>query len=150
MNESLGKIIGEIFDDLTKMASKTWDNLFNFFKSVSKEQYDAINQYGGLGKVLQDAWSIENQSKGELALKDVIAWLKSHLPKDMRCRGCMIVLDKTLVTPTELSFPHHYYVCFLDTNNEILHEKPQIFFHCNVIDAELQQSFAGKDMIIFG
>lgn len=150
MNESLGKIIGEIFDELTMMASKTLDNIFDFFQSASKEQHDAIKQYGGLWKVLQDAWNIENQCRGELALKEVIAWLKGHLPKDMRCRGCMVVMDKSMVTPSDISFPHHFYVCFLDANNEILHEKPQIFFHCNVVDVELKQSFAGKKMIIFG
>ena len=150
MNDSFGKIIGGVIDDLAKMVSKTWDNIFAFCLSLSKEQCDAVKQYGGLGKVLQDAWNIENQCKGELTLKDVISWLKGHLPSSMKCRGCMLVLDKIMVAPADSSFSHHYYVCFLDTNNEILHEKPQVFFHSNLIDTELQRGFAGKEMIIFG
>lgn len=150
MNEKFVKIIGGVFDDLAKMTSKTWDSIFHLFKSASQETIDAINDYGGLGKVLQDAWNIENECKDALSLKEVISWLKAHLPKDQRCKGCMIMMDKTLVSPDEIKFLHHYYICFLDENNEILFEKPQIFFHCNIIDADLQQSFAGEEMIIFG
>lgn len=142
-------IIEEIIATLQRGAIRTLDGIPKFWETCTTEWRTAVKEYGGWGKLLQDAWNIESKVVETLSLKEVVAWLKGHLPKDLRCRACMTVLDKELVATEESALPLHYYVCFLDGKGEILLDRPQVFFHCKAIDAQLRENFGGKDMIVF-
>lgn len=142
-------MINVIFNELREITVKSLDGLANFINNLSREKQKEIDEYGGLGTLIIDMFKIKNQNSETLSLQEVIAWLKAHLPKDMRCRACMTVLDSRFIIPQDVSFKFHYYVCFLNEDGDILFDKSQIMFHCNVIDAELQQSFNGKNMIVF-
>lgn len=142
-------IIEEIIATLQRGVIRTLDGIAKFWETCTTEWRTAVEEYGGWGKLLRDAWNIENKVVDLLTFKEVVAWLKGHLPKDIRCRACMTVLDKELVASEEEALPLHYYVCFLDGKDEILFDRPQIFFHCKAIDAQLKENFGGNDMIVF-
>lgn len=142
-------VIEEIIAILQKGVIRTLDGIVKFLETCTTDWHTAIKEYGGWCKLLQDAWNIENKEVETLSLKEVVAWLKGHLPKDIKCRACMTVLDKKLVDGEESALPLHYYVCFLDGKGEILFDRPQVFFHCKAIDAQLKENFGGKDMIVF-
>lgn len=142
-------IIEEIIATLQRGAIRTLDGIVKFLETCTTDWHTAIKEYGGWGKLLQDAWNIETKVVETLSLKEVVAWLRGHLPKDIQCRACMTVLDKELVASEEAALPLHYYVCFLDSKGEILFDRPQVFFHCKAIDAQLKENFSSNSMIVF-
>lgn len=146
---SKGIIIEEIIAYLQGGVIRAQDGIAKFWETFTTEWRTAVKEYGGLVKLLQDTWNIESKKTETLSLKEVVDWLKGHLPKDIRCRACMSVLAKELVDGEESAYPLHYYVCFLDDKGEILLDRPQVFFHCKAIDAQLKENFGGKDMIVF-
>lgn len=93
--------IEEIIATLQRGAIRTLDGIVKFIETCTTDWHTAIKEYGGWGKLLQDAWNIENKVVDLLTFKEVVAWLKGHLPKDIRCRACMTVLDKELVASLE-------------------------------------------------
>ncbi len=141
-------IIEEIIATLQKGAIRTLDGIIEFWETCTTEWRTAVEEYGGLGRLMQDVWNVENKVADTLSLKEVVDWLKGHLPKD-KCRACMTVLAEELMDGEESALPLHYYVCFLDDKGEILLDRPQVFFHCEAIDAQLEENFDGKDMIVF-
>lgn len=139
----------EIKDRLIQVLLKGEKAFKDFLKELKthyQEMYEEIKENGGFGELLKTFSDIAELKMETLTFSDMVDNARSKKPKECR-RCCLIVLNKEMVLPEFADYSKHYFMCFLNEQNEMASDN-LIYFHCNTLDEKLEKLFGDKEMII--